>query len=261
MKHLFLSIPPLSGSTVFQNYLVRCAQVNFFVLERNLTIPVEGHYVYGSDLLLSIQKMGLPFLPGAVVDESLGPVEYDWDEIKQSWNSFWSRNKSTATVNFQKTPADIFRVQTIQPHFSDLYWVLSVRNPYAVVESTIEKLLKARKKPAEHIDHILNHVTRSIEIQKENQAFLGDRAYNMTFEDFAARPDYHAEQLKLFMPELNDLSFHGDIMVKGVVHDGIYNNNAERIEKLRNIPGAMNVVNKHFAQHEDIINYWGYELI
>ncbi len=260
MKHLFLAVAPLSGSTVLQNYLAKCSSVSFLSKDPALIRPTEGQYVYGGDML-SISEIGWPFLPGVVVDLLLDPTKYDWNVIKQSWSDIWVKNNPNATINFQKTPSDIFRVQQIQSIFSNLYWILSVRNPYALVESHIEKMLALRKNPVEHIDKILNHISLSLTYQKQNQAFLGPLAYNMTFEDFAARPDFHAEQLKLFMPELSDLSFHGDMMVKGVVHDGIYNNNAERIEKLRNIPGAMNVVNKHFAQHEDIIKYWGYELI
>lgn len=259
MKHLFLIVPPLSGSSVLHHYLSKCSSVNSFYQMGRM---YEGDYVL-RDAWFPIKDSPLPYVCGYYKDLIKTATDgYDWGVIKSIWDAKWAKNsKLGATVNLQKTPQDIFRVATLSTTFENVQWILSVRNPYAVVESTIEKFLQLGKSPIEHIDKILIHVIESLKVQKENKESLGPLAYTMTFEDFVARPDYHAEQIKLFMPELNDLSFRGEVEVKNKITDGVYNNNEERIAKLRNIPGAMAVVNKHFEQHEDIIKYWGYELL
>ena len=83
----------------------------------------------------------------------------------------------------------------------------------------------------------------------------------MTYEDFVFNSKKHEDGIKNFMPELHDLNFDSSVIVKNQEYDKLYDNNDERIEKLKNIPGAIDRFNEHFYKHREIINYWGYELI
>ena len=172
----------------------------------------------------------------------------------------WEQAKPDALIRLQKTPNDTYRIPMMQPYFN-AKWIIMVRNPYAWLESTIEKFLKRNVNPSDQAEEIATHIIRTYEIQKENQAFLGDKAYTMTFEDFVANEDKHTEGLKLWMPELSDLTFKGECRVKDKTVYGLTNNNAERIALLRTIPGALDKFNTLFKPHEAVINSWGYELI
>ena len=102
------------------------------------------------------------------------------------------------------------------------------------------------------------HITNTYRIQKENQAFLGDKAYTMTFEDFVANTDKHIAGLKAWMPELDDLTFTGPCRVKQEMVNGLTNNNADRVALLKTIPGAVEKFETLFAPNREIIEAWGY---
>ncbi len=267
MSYLFLSVPPYSGSTVLHNYIARCANVTPLTDEMrqaggiNEVGIVEGNAATQARTLYGDQGVsGIRITPGAYVPLVQDPTHYDWQGIKGFFDANWEKNKPNATVRLQKTPNDTYRVQMMQPYF-DAKWIIMVRDPYAWLESTIEKFLKRHINPSDRADEIAAHINSTYYLQKENQEFLGDKAYTMTFEDFVANEDKHTAALKIWMPELSDLTFKGECRVKGATVQGLTNNNAERVALLRTIPGALDKFNTLFKPHEAIINSWGYELI
>jgi hypothetical protein len=266
MTYLFLAVPPYSGSTVLHNYIAKCSNVvavtnefkklnatDFGVIEGNAA--TQARKFYGD--------VGIPtgrVIPGNFLQEIQNPTTYNWIKIKYFLDANWEKNNINATIRLQKTPNDTYRVQMMQSQF-DAKWIVMVRNPYAWLQSTIEKFLKRRINPSDIADQIANHIINTYTIQKDNKEFLGDNGYTMTFEDFVANENKHTEALKLWMPELSDLTFKGPCRVKADTVQGLSNNNDEHIELLHTIPGAIDKFNTLFRPHEEIINYWGYELI
>lgn len=269
MSYLFLAVPPFSGSTVLYKHIIKCEAVrtlnagNYNCWGEPLNEDIEGdRVIYREGHYNMAGKFPVIQTPGYYKDVLDAPENYDWPLIKKLWDDNWDTSpKSNSTIRVQKTPNDVYRLKIIHPYFDDLKWIISVRNPYAYGESLIEKLLNFRRDPVEHVDKILYHITNTYEIQKENQEFLGNNAYSMTYEDFVFNSKKHEDGIKNFMPELHDLNFDSNVIVKNQEYDKLYDNNDERIEKLKNIPGAIDRFNEHFYKHREIINYWGYELI
>jgi hypothetical protein len=267
MTYLFLAVPPFSGSTALHNYIAKCANVvplTDEIREKNSsndTGIVEGNAatqartLYGDNAVIGIRVTPAAHLP--VIQDK---TNYDWDGIKTFLDANWEFNNPNALIRLQKTPNDTYRIQMMQPYF-DAKWIIMVREPYAWFESTIEKYLKRRINPSDRAEEIVAHMINTYVIQKENQTFLGDKAYTMTFEDFVANEDKHTEGLKLWMPELSDLTFKGTCLVKQETVQGLTNNNAERVALLRTISGAINKFNELFKPHEAVLNSWGYELL
>jgi len=267
MSYLFLAVPPYSGSTALHNYLAKCAAVTPLTDEiRRANSTDEAGIIEGSaatkarTLYGDTKGIRIRIAPGAVMSVIQDPTNYDWNGIKTAFDANWELNNPNALIRLQKTPNDTYRIQMMQPYF-DAKWIIMVREPYAWVQAIIERYLKRKINPSDRAEEIANHIVNTYLIQKENQAFLGDKAYTMTFEDFVANEDKHTEGLKLWMPELSDLTFKGDCKVKQGRVQGLVNNNEERVALLRTVPGAVNKFNELFKPHEAVLNSWGYELL
>ena len=264
MKYLFLSVPPYSGSTVLHNYITKCAEVSYLrvesrnefkgldvlgIIEGNAATSARVHYKEGFEPYCKVT-------PGKHIREIQNSSNYDWVKIKAAMDKNWGRNQQ-ATVRLQKTPNDTYRVEMMQSVF-DAMWIVMVRNPFAWAQSTIEKFLKRGVNPSDRAEDIAMHIVNTYKIQKQNQEFLGDKAYTMTFEDFVANTDKHIAGLKAWMPELDDLTFTGPCRVKEATVDGLADNNAERVALLKTIPGAVKKFEALFAPYKEYIEAWGY---
>lgn len=267
MTYLFLAVPPYSGSTVLHNYIAKCTNVTPLTNEMLQALGInENGIVEGNaatearTLYADVDGLSIRTIPGIFISAIQNTVNYDWNGIKGFLDVNWEKTNVDASVRLQKTPNDTYRVKMMQPYF-DAKWIIMVRDPYAWVESTIEKLLKRGENPSNLAEAIATHVVNTYTIQNENKEFLGDKAYVMTFEDFVANENTHTEGLKAWMPELSDLTFKGQCLVKQSTVQGLVNNNAQRLELLKTIPGAMDKFTTLFRPHEAVINSWGYELI
>jgi len=266
MSYLFLAIPPHCGSTAIHNYLAECAAVVPLLYTVSKTGFIEGNMLLtGTGYFKSgglYQGRLAAIIPANYMNALQDPNLYSWPGIKAVWDANWALNpKKGATVFLQKTPNDVYRVQMMQPYFPGCKWIIVVRNPYAYVESIIETMIGEGIDPVINMDGILNQAIACLDIQMQNKNFLGANAYTVTYEDLVANTDKHVAALKVFMPELSDLSFSGDILMKGKFIKGLIDNNASRIAKLQSIPGAMAKVNAYFSQHTASLAAWGYSLI
>jgi len=267
MTYLFLAVPPYSGSTALHNYIAKCANVAPLTDElRKANSLLESGIIEGNAVTAArnmygdIGVNGVRVTPGAFIPAIQNPVNYDWNGIKEFLDANWENNNPNLPIRLQKTPNDTYRIKMMQPYF-DAKWIVMVREPYSWLQSTIEKFLKRGINPSDKADELAIHIISTYTIQKENKEFLGDNAYTMSYEDFVANEDAHTAGLKAWMPELSDLTFKGPCLVKQEMVQGLVNNNAERIASLRTIPGAMDKFTELFRPHEEILNYWGYELL
>jgi hypothetical protein len=274
LKYLFLAVPPFSGSTVLHNYIAKCSGVaaltnEFTGLDIELADDnsahriglVEGNYATEARVFYKdIVELSDQVLPGSIINKIQNLNNYDWVNIKKYWDNNWLQSNPDAIIRLQKTPNDTYRVQMMQQYF-DANWIIMVRNPYAYAQSIIEKLLVRDINPSSRAEEIVSHIVNTYSIQKENKAFLKDKSYVVTFEEFVKNEDIHTLGLKRWMPELSDLSFKGPCFIKFNNVDGLKDNNDTRIEIFKKIPGALNKFNNLFKPHECLFNSWGYELI
>ena len=188
------------------------------------------------------------------------PANYKWDHIKMCWEENWANTNPYATVKLQKTPADIFRITQIVPKFHDLKWIISVRDPYAYVESIMRKAT-FHMDPLRQLDQICFHALRTLEIQIANARYLDKDAYVMTYEHFVANPEYHRDELMKWIPELEYMNLEAELMVKGHKIDSINDDSEEKIARLIvNVPDIIEKINVFFKPCESILNQWGYKI-
>ena len=189
------------------------------------------------------------------------PANYDWPLIAQRWSENWSNENPYAQIRLQKTPADIFRIAMIAPFFHDLKWIVSVRNPYAYVESIMRKA-SFLMEPLRQLDQVCFHVLRTLEIQIQNAAFLGTDAYVMTYEDFVARPEHHRAQMAAWLPGLEYMDFDAELIIKGQKVAAIADDSPAKVRRMiTEIPDINPMINEYFAPCESLLNHWGYELM
>lgn len=189
------------------------------------------------------------------------PKNYNWCNIKSIWNEIWAKNNPYAEIKMQKTPTDVIRLKMMHQHFEDCKWIISVRNPYAFVESIMRKATFMMD-PIRQLDQVCYHVTRMMELQLENIEFLNGEAYVMTYEDFVARPAYHADKLVEWMPRLLSLNVKSQLMVKGKVITSIHDDSSEKIQNLIDcIPGIIERINGYFEPKRHVIEAWGYSMM
>lgn len=269
MTYLFLAVAPFTGSTILHNYLAKCDSVvaltfphkqDIGVIEGNSAIQKKGYHLDYEMQKKNYNLDSLPILFGCHISALQNPVNYGWDSIKAAWDENWESSSKEAPIRLQKTPADLYRLQLMQPYF-DAKWIISVRNPYAYAQSIIEELLQRKVKPQDHVEKIVAHIVNTYTAQNENKDFLGASAYVMTYEDFVANEDKHTAGIKAFLPELYDLTFKGSVRYKHTTATGLVDNNAKHIETFKSIPGAVSKFNALFKPYEKVINSWGYELL
>jgi hypothetical protein len=189
------------------------------------------------------------------------PNNYNWDLIKEMWDDNWESKNPSAPIRMQKTPADCIRLKMMLSYFPNLKWLVSVRNPYTYVESIMRKATFFME-PIRQLDQICHHVTRMMELQKENVELLGPKAYVYTYEDFVNRPEYHVRKIIEWLPELESIDLNAELIVKGTKVDSIHNDGPEKFKSLvAEIPQIVEMINEYFAPKEDIIKYWGYNLM
>lgn len=267
MAYLFLAIPNFCGSTLVHNLLVTCPTV----------VPLVDHYKLkedGSDnwrkdfvegnccALVGYKNLNGPHSMEANMEHAYAKESnYDWSFIKKRWNANWKKSNPLATIRLQKTPADIFRIKMMLPHFPNTKWIVSVRNPYAYVESIMRKAT-FQMTPLTQLDQICYHVLRTMELQLENIELLKDDAYVMTYEDFCARPEHHREQLGYWLAGLEQIDFTKELNVKGTHTTNVIEDDTEqRIQNMIDgVPNIIDMINQYFIPKQHIIADWGYKL-
>lgn len=264
MSHLFLAIPNFCGSTLIHALLETVPSIVPLTPPERTSTHFGGKkdFVEGNCCALAGYKHlnGPHSMEANMEHVYANPENYDWQFIKKCWEENWACNNPYAEIKMQKTPADIFRIPMIMPHFYDLKWILSVRDPYAYVESIMRKAT-FNMDPIRQLDQICFHVMRTMEIQIWNAKFLGNRAYIMTYEDFIARPYHHREQMSKWLPGLEYMNFDAKLMIKGQRVESIHDDSVQKVQcMIDSNPGIIDKINQYFIPCESLINQWGYEL-
>ena len=192
--YLFLAVPNFCGSTLLHSLLETVPSVVPLTLKSPNRFGTFGTgYVEGDMVSIRGYKnytLGPHSIEANMLHVHQNPKNYDWDYIKMMWEENWADTNPYATIKLQKTPGDVLRLPMVHQQFYDVKWILSVRDPYNYVESIFRRRTSGMN-PMLQLDQICYHVTKIMELQKENREFLGDDAYVMTYEDFIARHEYH----------------------------------------------------------------------
>ncbi len=253
-QHLFILCTNNGGSTLLAKILSACRNVI------SLDSPLqEGHLVKGIEKYLptpAIHKCVAVWTEKAYVFED--NRQYRWKRIKYMWTKSWQNNSKYRTANprllFEKSPPNLLRASLLEKVFSDSYFIIMVRNPYAVAEGI-------RRRNKHSLDRCIKHWISASEKQIENIKTLKNQTW-FTYEQLCEDPQSIKKQLIEFIPKLDDLDMNRSVKVhsiQGTIESGIKNYNAEQISKLST--DDISLINSYLEKHQDVLHYFGYQLL
>ncbi len=184
------------------------------------------------------------------------PSLYDWEKTRMNWTLNWMLSNPDAVIHLEKSPPNVLRMDYLYDNFPNVKFILMVRNPYAVVEGTYRTLL--RLLPTATLDQVLIHTIKTMEFQKSNILNSYDKLF-FKYEDLVDNTAITVDKIQSYLG-VDDIDYSKTFKVK-TYNSPIVNMNDAQILRLGETPGMIETITNYFTQHEDIIKYWGYELI
>ncbi|MDY6781435.1 MAG: sulfotransferase [Cyanobacteriota bacterium] len=227
-SYVFILCPPYSGSTLLWKLVSTSDAVS--------SLPKEGQF------LPEVRKVMRR-------DPWNSNEQFPWETIKEVWNKYWDPSKP---LLLEKSPPNIIRTREIIEHFSPIYFLLMVRNPYAHCES----LMRRNKVNAEEAAEF---TLRCMRQQAENVANL-DVSLAFTYEALVQNPKLIAEKIQSFIPQIGELQYDKKFETRAI--DGIQSRkivdfNQKKIDNLS--LSDLDKINRALGENKDIMEYWGYE--
>ena len=227
--YIFVLCPPYSGSTILWKLVATSEAVSSF--------PKEGQY-----LPETAEMMGnRPWKQ---------ETKMPWDKIKPLWETYWDLDKP---LLLEKSPPNLIRTDEILEHFNPVYFLIMVRNPYALCEGLIRR---NRRKPHK----AARKTIKMLRWQAENAEKL-ENAICFTYEELTENPQAVAAKIEAFIPQIGSLDYGQKFKVHsidGTIKREIVNLNPKKIDNLS--PKHLRAINMIFKENVDILEYWGYEL-
>ncbi len=268
-QNLFILGMNDSGTTFLQNTLSECVNCVSFQGKKRPN-GMEGQGVsfwkkkqkgwYPRDLDQGITKL---FSEKKEVWEN--PKNFNWKEIKGSWNEAWKQNphwnKADPKILLEKTPSAIFSVDIYRKQFPQGKFIIIHRNPYAICEG-IQRTVKKYKKVTYDLERCAKHwVECSIkQIQNIDLLCKDGSAIWFKYEDMVTKPELIAKQIKDFMPALHDISFRKNVMCHSMdpaQKRPIVNYNNRHLKNLAS--DQFKKINQTLEKCPDIMKFYGYE--
>ncbi|HMH42877.1 MAG TPA: sulfotransferase [Pyrinomonadaceae bacterium] len=183
---------------------------------------------------------------------------YNWPKIKQRWNEEWAKNPKFHTANprvfLEKSPPNIFRAAMLHKHFTNSFFILMQRNPYAVAEGI-------RRRAKLSIERCVRHWIHCAQQQMRNEQILR-RAIKISYEELSEKPESCRQQVLSFIPELDDLDIRKDVAVHSIdghIRQPIVNYNQKQIALLTK--EDLTEINRHLDAVPDVMKHFDYEYI
>lgn len=238
-KHtfLFLLSPPHSGSTLLNAMLCTSKKVSV----NNPLGTREGMWLTAEPHLHNWTYRW---------DEN---TTFDWPAIRNVWMRYWDL---TRPVLLEKTPFTLFRSKQMEQTFPPAYFVVLIRNPYAIAQS----LLRRKKAHLKNETEVAEFVVRCFRYQIQNVASL-KHTLVITYEDLSAFPSSTLDRIVAFVPEIESLhheTYHRKFSTRQSHVDvkEVKNKNASNIGKLS--PAQLGALRDVFYTHRATLAYFGY---
>jgi hypothetical protein len=250
-SYLFIACMNNSGSTVLARCLEQCANV--------VSLPKEGHGLLGADVMPRPWEMGVERIwseESAVFEDD---TRYDWPRAKEAWARAWRANPRMMWLEdpilLEKSPPDLLRTTSLQSEFQPASFLLTVRNPYAVVEGI-------RRRMGYSLERCTRHWMYCSRKQIENIRKL-ERAVWFTYEDMCSGTGAAEDKIRTLLPELHDISFRRPIgawdSLTGGAVDLIDDLNSRQIERLS--PGDVTEISRLLSTDLELCSFFGYDLL
>ena len=245
-KWLFLVGCYNSGTTLLAELLSRHQQIS--------GLPTEGHFI--SDQFIKDYEVGLPRMWAGreelfrLTEDDQGP---DVERVKKEWGMRLDLSKP---VLMEKSPPNTVRTRWLNKHFTPAYFVVIVRNGYAVAEGINRKANPMHLKESWPIEQCALQWRRSIEVLDADSQHL-DNYLMVTYEELVKNPDIILQKITDFvgLDRMGALDTATDFSIHEM-KEGIRNMNDESIERLTT--GQIVKINKVI---EPFLRRYGYEIL
>lgn len=250
--HLFLLVPNDSGSTWLQNAISLCRNCVSF------DTGLDGKGVCA----------GTDFYPDQEINKLFSEREdlwgrsssYNWEKIKDLWFGAWScapnYNSATPRVFLEKTPQAIYASDMYVANFSNVRFVISIRNPYAVIEGMRRTIGNVS------LERCTQHWVRCAKRQMYNIQKYSDISVTLSYELLLARPELIANQIRAVVPALHDLDFSKAASAHsidgGVAERKLVDYNERQIANLS--LEDLTTINTILGPEEEVMEYFGYSV-
>ena len=115
--HLFLLPINNSGSSILYEKIRQSKYTT--------TLPDEGQFIQGfagpNPFLFNC-----PYMFSERYHDFACEKNYDWEKIKELWNSFWEQD----LIKVEKSPPNVVRAHMLKRNFDNSQFIIQVRNPY-----------------------------------------------------------------------------------------------------------------------------------
>jgi len=172
-SYVFILCPPYSGSTVLWKLISTSIAVS--------SLPKEGQFI----------PEVTEFMRQAPWNAD---VKLPWEKIKEVWDQYWDQDK---LLLVEKSPPNIIRTCDIVEHFSPVYFIVMIRNPYAHCEGLMRRNKWDVQKAAKF-------TVKCMRQQAENADNL-DNTLCFTYEEFTGNPERICHKINLFLPGIGQV--------------------------------------------------------
>jgi len=234
-KFLFILCLPFSGSTLITKLIGTSKNASIFSSTES-----EGQ---------KIPELGDIML----IDDRWNPnIKFPWQKIKEIFMSHWDLSKP---ILVEKSPPNIIRTQEIIKEFHPIFFIASIRNPYAFSYSF------HRRSPDVPFSHIAKRWVSMAKFQISNIENL-DNILFFTYEDLTNHPETISAKIANFIPELHDLDIHAQFTIHsmtGSKRKPIQNFNNIAISQLSS--SHILELNQIFEKEKHVMDYFLYDFL
>lgn len=248
-KHLFITVINNAGSKLLVQLVGEC--------QNAITLPKEGERY--AQMEACVSRL---WSQTHQRDKMLNEDRYDFDLIKNEWGKLWAKSRHFKTANpkifVEKSPPNVLRAQMYEKHFPNAYFMIMVRNPYAVIEGILRRHNKKRPldQATQHWIYTSRKTIENLEVLKHSVWFK--------YEDLCDRPKIVTAKIKEFMPELHDIDLRKRLRTHSQLKGGAFmsapiNLNNMQIKNLSK--GEIKKIGEQLANNTDLMEFFGYEII
>lgn len=172
---------------------------------------------------------------------------FPWRDIKKQWSKYWDWSK---TVFLDKSQPALIRAQAMQAIFDDAYFIILIRNPFALCESYIRRDKMTALEAA-------TFTIRCLQIQKDNASDLRNTLI-LKYEHLVEDPILASQRMVAFLPSIKELNTKRSFKAHNFKNKTmpITNLNEEKIKNLQ--PEDLKIIQDYFINYSSLLYHFGY---
>jgi len=256
-KHLFIVCMNNGGSTLLHHYLSNCKSIVSLPRLSKHATSSEGHN-HAKKAMPHPRRHKVLGLWTEKPDLIANDKNYDWKMIKQKWFNAWEESAGKPLENMvllEKSPPNVIRAELLQEHFPNSYFIVMVRNPYALSEGL-------RRRQGYKIERCATHWGESMRFQMKNLKTLKKVVW-IKYADLCDDQKSVRTKITTLLPELDDFTFKGKLSG----HHSLYGEKAMSIKNLnpnqiKNLgKNDIRRINRVLSKYKKELSYFDYKMM